>query len=692
MGFKNLKIAYKLGMSLSLILAVFVFVAVLIVFRMGHLGKMQDEGATRALEALKILEIDMKLSESYTIIANAVIKENIKESRREFEALRTHAESDIKAVKDLSHSEAEQRDADEFAARYREYLGIFEDKLLPLLEQKDSIVESAHDAILIKEIALHVSRIYAIMADTIINRNITESRAEFSVAQQQAEKDILTLGKLVDTDAERAWAAEFDKKYKEYLALFNSRLIPLVRGGEFDTAQVRRLNNTIDNLRDESMGLLDKIKSTLEEKEEKAEADAIKVRELDDQIDHARVAAKEPLDRLVASLQAENREADKIFDSTRKSTISTSIILTIIAVILGAALSFALTRSLTVPIVKLVTLSDRLSEGDMSSDIEVDRTDEIGQLLNSMKKMKENLAGIVSDIRSIAAQVAAGSQQLSSSSMDMSQGATEQASAAEEVSASMEEMNATIQQNADNAGQTQQISSKAAQDADQSGGSVANTVEAMREISEKILIIQEIARQTNLLALNASIEAARAGEHGKGFAVVASEVGKLANRSQSAAAQITDLSNSSLKVAEAAGDMLTRLVPDIRKTADLVQEISAASNEQRAGAQQINKAVQQLDQVTQKNAQSSEELASTAEELSSQAEQLQSIIEFFNLGDAGARQTNGQREIAFGKKPDISGRKIPVGGPREPDLKKLKGVDLDMNGGADEEDGDFEKY
>jgi methyl-accepting chemotaxis protein len=201
----------------------------------------------------------------------------------------------------------------------------------------------------------------------------------------------------------------------------------------------------------------------------------------------------------------------------------------------------------------------------------------------------------------------------------------------------MEQMVSNIRQNMDNAMQTMKISQKAADDATQSGIAVSEAVVAMKEIAGKISIIEEIARQTNLLALNAAIEAARAGEHGKGFAVVAAEVRKLAERSQDAAGEISQLSSSSMDVAERAGEMLGKLVPDIQKTAELIQEISASGSEQNAGAEQVNKAIQQLDMVIQQNAGASEELASTSEELASQAQQLQGTIKFFKVGDNGSR-------------------------------------------------------
>jgi methyl-accepting chemotaxis protein len=225
---------------------------------------------------------------------------------------------------------------------------------------------------------------------------------------------------------------------------------------------------------------------------------------------------------------------------------------------------------------------------------------------------------------------------MSASSEEMSQGASEQAAAAEESSSSIEQMTANIRQNADNAIQTEKIAIQSAKDASEGGKAVSQTVSAMKEIATKINIIEEIARQTNLLALNAAIEAARAGEHGRGFAVVAAEVRKLAERSQKAAGEINELSTSSVAVAEMAGQMLGAMVPNIQRTAELVQEIAAASREQDAGAEQISKSIQQLDAVIQQNASASEEMASTAEELSGQAEQLAEMIAFFVVDD-GAR-------------------------------------------------------
>ena len=285
----------------------------------------------------------------------------------------------------------------------------------------------------------------------------------------------------------------------------------------------------------------------------------------------------------------------------------------------------------------------------------------LGLLGASFYMLMRSLAGPIADLKSATRNVQSGSRQVSAGSEDLSSGATEQAAAAEEASSSMEQMSANIRNNADNAAQTEKMSRQSAENAKEGGKAVAETVVAMRKISDKTKIIGEIARQTNLLALNAAIEAARAGEHGKGFAVVASEVRKLAERSQMASAEIEALSTSSVQVAEKAGDMLSRIVPDIEKTAELVHEISVACREQDQGAEQVNQAIQQLDQVIQRNAMASEELAATAEELASQAEQMADTVSFFNMSsnsEEGSGAAPARSPIAHKKGTGAAGNPV----------------------------------
>jgi methyl-accepting chemotaxis protein len=395
--------------------------------------------------------------------------------------------------------------------------------------------------------------------------------------------------------------------------------------------------------------------------------------------------------------EAANKLVNDMSTSAKRSVITT---LTIIAVALGIGviLCLLLTRSIVNPIRKAVVVIDQLAKGDLTVELIHDSQDEIGQMMASLNGMTENLRLVVGEVTQAANNVASGSEELSATAQQLSQGASEQAASAEETTSSMEEMTASIQQNSDNAKQTDKLAGKAAQDTKAGGDAVTQTVAAMKEIAAKISIIEEIARKTDLLALNAAVEAARAGEHGKGFAVVASEVRKLAERSQTAAAEISKLTGGGVRIAEEAGTMLAKLVPDIHKTAELVQEINAASAEQNTGAIQINKALQQLDQVIQQNSSASEELASTSEELSSQAEQLQGSIAFFKVENSTPRNGSAKprrERSASPAKPVPAKTTAPAATPPPPRGVKPGGTDIVLggtNGHDDPRDKEFTSY
>jgi methyl-accepting chemotaxis protein len=448
------------------------------------------------------------------------------------------------------------------------------------------------------------------------------------------------------------------------------------------------------------------------------------------------VEAKKPFDAAMEALDQDIElsgkgadEATRRSDAIYKTARSLILVVLFLSAALGIALAVVIARAISKALRTGIGVAEQLAQGDLSMRIENPSRDEAGQLLRTLDttiksmldvtriaqdiargnllvevkprsdadelmkalaKMVKRLSEVVIEVKGSADNVAAGAEHLSESSQQLSQGATEQASSIEEVSSSMEEMSSNIKQTADNATQTERIALKAASDAKEGGEAVGRTVDAMKQIAGKISIIEEISRQTNLLALNAAIEAARAGEHGKGFAVVASEVRKLAERSQRAAGEITELSGSSVKVAEKAGELLSRILPDVQKTSELVQEITTASREQDSGSAQINKALQQLDQVIQENAAGAEESSSTSEELASQAVQLQSAIAFFKVQGADGSSLMATKKA----RPAVatSHAQPKLGGAALSTRKATDGKGLMVNLGTNTDDAEFEEF
>ncbi len=435
----------------------------------------------------------------------------------------------------------------------------------------------------------------------------------------------------------------------------------------------------------------------------------------------ATAAANDLAERSSVVMDAATNDAHALAANGRRLLVG----LGIAAAVIGVAAAFWLSTTISRGLSRAVTVVREVARGNLEVDAKTKSRDEIGVLLGAMDGMVGDLKGmsraaesiargdltadvtprsdedrlgialrdmvaklreVISNASVSATYVAEGASNMSATAEQLSAGSNQQAAAAEQASASIEEMTANIRQNADNAGQTEKIANQSADDARKSGEAVGNAVRAMKTIADKINIIQEIARQTDLLALNAAVEAARAGAHGKGFAVVASEVRKLAERSQQAAAEISQLSGETVEVSGEAGRMLETLVPNIQRTADLVQEISASTREQNVGAEQINQAIRELDKVIQQNASAAEESASTSQELAAQSEQLTAVISYFTVDAAGERpavtaKTAPKPKAVAGGKPASAGKSA----------KAVEAFDLDL---AAEEvsDADFQRY
>jgi len=360
----------------------------------------------------------------------------------------------------------------------------------------------------------------------------------------------------------------------------------------------------------------------------------------------------------------------------------------VIAIFLGIIFASFINKSIRIGINKAVIIATTIADGDVSVSIEdayQNRKDEIGELSRALQKMVNKLKEVVESIVLGANNIASASEQTSSTAQELSQGANEQASSVEEVSSTMEQMTSNIQQNSDNAQQTEKIATFSAEGINKVAMAAKESLISVKNISDKIGIINDIAFQTNILALNAAVEAARAGEHGRGFAVVAAEVRKLAERSKLAANEIVDLAKSSVQTTEDAGKLMMTILPEIEKTAKLVQEIAAASFEQNNGSTQINNAIQQLNAITQQNASASEEMASNAEELTSQAEQLREIVTYFKLGSNSSKFTvnkSRQQKHTSSVNKNLLNKKAETS----------KGITLSMSSGDNSSDENFTHF
>jgi len=432
----------------------------------------------------------------------------------------------------------------------------------------------------------------------------------------------LTVSMLMMRRHEKDYLARKDKKYVEKMAKRSKEFSALLMAENLTEEEKKLIEKDMDLYQKDFMGLVDNMNA--------AAGIQVSFRKdvhaMEDTLNAMRDTIPELLEHNKQRLDAEAAMANTLFVSALVS----------IAILVSLALMLLLRnilRQLGADPAEVQEVAELISAGDLTMDVStIDQKKCIG-VYGAMMSMQRKLVDVTQQIQVNSEQISGASSQVSNTANSLSEAASEQAASVEQVSSSIEEMGASISQNSENSQVTDAIASESSSAAKEGGDAVSGTVKAMTQIAEKITIIEDIAYQTNMLALNAAIEAARAGEHGKGFAVVAAEVRKLAERSQVAASEISTLTSDSVKVAEKAGILLEKMVPDITKTAELVQEISAASEEQSSGVGQINSAMQQLDKVTQQNAAGSEELAATAEEMQSQSATLQRVVSFFRLND-----------------------------------------------------------
>jgi len=738
MKIADMKIGTKLYVSFIGVVLIFAAITAYQILEMYELSKLQDEGAKRGADSIAVFGVMNQFSEVYTIIADAIINRNMEKSQKDLDQIKKSAQRDITMLQGLMDTAEEKGWGSDFETAYLSYIDLFEKQLLPVLlkgddeaqvreldGQIDQIRETAIIPLIkilesLKEESIKSDELYDTIASKTRLLSITVTIVGILLA--------LFLAWLITRAITRPINACVEAANK--IAVGNTDvLLDTTRGDELGTLQaaMQRMVEAINALiRDATM-----LSAAAVAGELATRADATGHKG-----DFGRIVngVNETLDAVIRPLNMAANYIDRIsagdlppkiteeyqgdFNSIKNNLnllIDAMNSVTEVAEVMAKgdltvnvqerSAKDKLMQALNSMIRNLkatVSVAEKIAGGDLSVRVNLlsDR-DTLGQALT---KMVTDLRAVVMDVRSTADNVSSGAQEMSATSEQMSQGATEQAASAEEASSSMEEMSANISQNAENAQQTERLAIQAASDAAKGGEAVAKTVIAMKSIAEKISIIEEIARQTNMLALNAAIEAARAGEHGKGFAVVADAVRKLAERSQSAAAEISNLSLTSVQIAENAGTMLEKIVPDIKKTAELVQEINAASNEQNSGATQINQALQQLDQVIQQNASASEELSATSEELSSQADSLLDMINYFKVEESHA---DGQKRV--GKRdPESQARgsesRTKSGGIRKkivtnithvPRTVKGEGINLEMNSmksGKDSLDDEFEKY
>jgi len=674
MSFKDLKIGQKLAVGFGLLIAIAVTLGMLAVINMTTI-----KSKTHALESEYLPEV--KIANELRGAANRVMYAMRGYGLTEEDAYLQDAKKEMQAVKSAIGDGEELARKAIYLEKLQGYLDQAKDGLSnynALLEETIEINKALEKEreLMDKSAADYMTNCKAFLKGQTQRMN-QEIRTK-NVNQERMKKislinEIIDLGNSVRIKNFKSQATRDPDLFEKGLATF-----PII-DEKFDEIMVyTKLEVDIKELQE-----VQKAGNEYKEAMKTFLADWFKREEIAKRRDHS---GKNFIEITKNTAEAGMDGTDKIAKEAESTlTTSSTVMITglIFAVLLGVIFAYFITRTITDPIKTGVNFARKIASGDLTAKIAIKQKDEVGELARALQQMVTKLKEIVSGIMLGADNIATASQQMSSTSQQMSQGATEQASSAEEVSSSMEEMAANIQQNTENAQQTEKISVNTASSVDKVNEASQQSLTSIKEIAEKISIINDIAFQTNILALNAAVEAARAGEHGKGFAVVAAEVRKLAERSKIAADEIGILSQTSVKVTEESEQLLTELIPEIQKTSKLVQEIAAASIEQNSGADQVNNAIQQLNQVTQQNAAASEEMATGSEELSSQADELKQTVSFFNIGNISGmfKKKNIQKKVVKQTAPQIS----------QKNTEESEGVEIDMMS-SNNTDDEFEKF